>query len=129
MASKGWFPEYLKSPIVLSFVFLCFAIAEVVMHETGMLAVTVMGLTLAWTKKYVSAIGNVGHVVENISVLLASTVFILLTSSLPREIIGEILTWPIIAFVIVMLFVIRPLSIWLSTIGTELNGAEKLLVS
>lgn len=128
LVSRGAFPEYLKSPIILAFVLLCFSLAEVVMEETGMLAVTVMGLTLARSKRYVSAIGNVGHFVENISVLLTSTIFILLTASLSRATIAEVFTLPIIGFVIVMLFVVRPLSIWISTIGTELTVPEKTLI-
>lgn len=129
LSNRGLFPEYLKSPLILSFVLICFTISEVVMHETGMLAVTVLGLTLGWAKKYVSSISNVGHVVENISVILTSTVFILLTASLTRETIAEVFTWPIISFVLVMLFLVRPLSIWISTIRTELTIPEKTLVS
>ncbi|MBY7142641.1 sodium:proton antiporter [Virgibacillus sp. NKC19-3] len=129
MIGKGVIPEYLKSPIIIAFVLLCFTLAEVVMHETGMLAVTVMGLTLARTKHYVSSIGHdVSHFVENITVLLTSTVFILLTASLSRETIAEIFTWPIIGFVLVMLFIVRPLSIWIATIGTELSNSEKTLI-
>ncbi|CDQ41069.1 MULTISPECIES: cation:proton antiporter [Virgibacillus] len=128
MASRGLFPEYLKSPITLSLVFICFGISEVIMHETGMLAVTVMGLTLARTKKYISSLGNISHFIENISVLLTSTIFILLTASLTRETIGEVFTLPILGFVLVMLFIVRPLSIWISTIGTELTVAEKTLI-
>lgn len=129
MINKGLFPEYLKSPIIISFVLLCFTLAEVVMHETGMLAVTVMGLTIGRTKHYISSIGqDVSHFVENVSVLLTSTIFILLTASLTRETIAEMFTWPIIGFVLVMLFIVRPLSIWLSTAGTELSNAEKILI-
>src|SRR5699024_9758931 len=129
LISKGMLPEYLKSPILLAFIIICFSVSEVVMHETGMLAVTVMGLTLARTKKYVSSIGGTGEFVENASVFLTSTVFILLTSSLSREVIGEVLTISIIAFVIVMLFIVRPISIWIATIGTELSWKEKTLIS
>ncbi|SKA95143.1 cation:proton antiporter [Sporosarcina newyorkensis] len=128
MVNKGQFPEYLKSPVILAFVLLCFTMAEVIMHETGMLAVTVMGLVLGRSKRYVSSIGNVGHFVENVSVMLTSTVFILLTASLARETIAQIFTLPIIGFVLVMLFFVRPVSIWLSTIGTELVWREKLLI-
>ncbi len=94
-----------------------------------MLAVTVMGLTMARTKKYVTSIGNVSHFVENISVILTSTIFVLLTASLTRETILEIFTIPILGFVLIMLFVVRPLSIWLSTIGTEMSASEKTLIS
>lgn len=98
------------------------------MHETGMLAVTIMGLSIGRSKKYVSSIENVGHFVENISVILTSTIFILLTASLTREVIGQVFTLPIIGFVLVMLFIVRPLSIWISTIKTELSIAEKTLI-
>lgn len=128
MVSKGAFPEYLKSPIILSFVLICFAIGEVIMHETGMLAVTVMGLAIGRSKKYVSSIENIGHFVENISVILTSTIFILLTSSLSREVIGQVFTLPILGYVAVMLFLVRPVSIWLSTIRTELTVPEKTLI-
>ncbi|MBC5636422.1 sodium:proton antiporter [Ornithinibacillus sp. BX22] len=128
LAGKGWFPEYLKSPIIFCFVLICFTIGESIMHETGMLAVTVMGLTLARTKKYVHSISSVTHFMENISVMLTSTVFILLTASLTRETIFDVFTWPIIAFVLVMLFVVRPFSIWTSTIGTEMTLKERALV-
>ncbi|MEN2767914.1 cation:proton antiporter [Ornithinibacillus xuwenensis] len=128
LVGKGVFPEYLKSPIIFCFVLICFTIGEAIMHETGMLAVTVMGLTLARTKKHVHSISSIGHFMENISVMLTSTVFILLTASLSQETILEIFTWPILSFVLAMLFLVRPLSIWISTIGTELSVQEKTLV-
>src|SRR5699024_12790450 len=46
-----------------------------------------------------------------------------------RESIAEVFTWPIISFVLVMLFIVRPLSIWLATIKTELTIQEKTLAS
>ena len=128
MANRGKFPEYLKAPIILSAVLLCFGLSEIIMHETGMLAVTVMGLTLGWAKKHVSSISNINHFVEDISVVLTSTVFILLTASLAKETITQIFTWEILAFVLVMLFLVRPLSIWIPTIGTELTKKERLLI-
>ncbi|UOQ50674.1 sodium:proton antiporter [Gracilibacillus caseinilyticus] len=128
LIGKGIIPEYLKSPFILCFVLICFSIGEVIMHETGMLAVTIMGVTLARTKKYIRSIGSIGHFMEDVSVLLTSTVFILLTASLTRDILTETFTWPIISFVVVMLFLVRPLSIWISTIGTELTLKEKALV-
>src|SRR5699024_4397588 len=61
-------------------------------------------------------------------VMLTSTIFILLTASLSREVISQVFTLPIIGFVLVMLFLVRPLAIWISTIKTELSIAEKTLV-
>jgi len=128
IVGKGLIPEYLKTPIIFCLVLISFTVSEVIMHETGMLAVTIMGLTLARSKKYVHSLGSIGHFMENISILLTSTVFILLTASLTRDAIMEIFTWPIMIFVIAMLIIVRPLSIWISTIGTELTIEERILV-
>src|SRR5699024_1842417 len=55
-------------------------------------------------------------------------IFILLTASLTRAVIAEIFTLNIIGYVLAMLFIVRPLSIWLATIKTELTAGEKLLI-
>ena len=124
---KNYFPEYLKSVIVLCLVLGTFSLSESITHETGLLAVTVMGVILA--NMHISSIEQVKHFNENISILLTSSVFVMLTSSLSRSILVDIFQLKIILFVLSMLFIVRPLSIWLSTIGTDLNirDAELLL--
>ncbi|MCA0988827.1 cation:proton antiporter [Guptibacillus algicola] len=126
MFEKGYVPEFLKSPVVFGVVILCFAVADEIAHETGLLAVTAMGITIA--NMHISSIDDMRHFKENISVLLISTIFIMLTASLSVETLLEIFQWQILAFVLLMLFIVRPLSIWLSTIGTDLSWQEKTLV-
>ncbi|MGP4070919.1 cation:proton antiporter [Piscibacillus sp. B03] len=126
MFENGYVPEFLKSPVVLASVVMAFALSDTVMHETGLLAVTVMGMTIA--NMHISSIGDMRHFKENISILLISVIFIMLTASLNRETLLSIFDWPIIIFILTMLFVTRPLSIFLSTINTDLQFKEKLLV-
>ncbi|WP_270180539.1 cation:proton antiporter [Alkalihalobacillus sp. CinArs1] len=126
MFEKGYVPEFLKSPVVFGVVILCFTVADEISHETGLLAVTAMGITIA--NMHISSIDDMRHFKENISVLLISTVFIMLTASLSVETLLEIFQWQILAFVLLMLFIVRPLSIWLSTLGTDLSWQEKTLV-
>ncbi|RWZ58883.1 sodium:proton antiporter [Halobacillus fulvus] len=126
MFEKGYVPEFLKSPVVFASVIACFTIADEVVHETGLLSVTVMGMTLANMR--ISSINDMRHFKENISLLLISTIFIMLTASLTQETLLEILNIRIIGFVLLMLFIVRPLSIFLSTAGTDLSKSEKLLV-
>ncbi|WP_050180401.1 cation:proton antiporter [Domibacillus robiginosus] len=123
---KGRVPEYLKSPAVFVVVIACFTIADEAMHETGLLAVTAMGMVMA--NMHISSIRDMRHFKENISILLISTIFIMLTASLTRETLMQIFDFRIIAFVLIMLLVVRPLSIWLSTIGTDMTRGEKTLV-
>jgi NhaP-type Na+/H+ or K+/H+ antiporter len=126
MFQKGHIPEYLKSPVVFIIVIACFTVADEIKHETGLLAVTAMGITLA--NMHISSISDMRHFKENISVLLTSTIFIMLTAGLTMKTITEIFHWNIILFVLLMLFIVRPVSIFLSTIGTDLSIKEKILI-
>lgn len=126
MFERGLVPEFLKSPMVFAVVLLTFALSDVVMHETGLLAVTAMGMVMA--NMNIASIDDMRHFKENISVLLISSIFIMLTAALTVEVLSAILNWRIVAFVLVTLFVVRPLAIWLSTIGTDLTKQERILV-
>ncbi|SFK56168.1 sodium/proton antiporter, CPA1 family (TC 2.A.36) [Halobacillus dabanensis] len=126
MFETGYIPEFLKSPAVFAVVIACFTIADEIMHETGLLSVTAMGMTLA--NMHISSIADMRHFKENISLLLISTIFVMLTASLTVETLLEIFNLQIIGFVALMLFIVRPLSIFLSTVGTDLSKSEKLLV-
>ncbi|GAB1773412.1 cation:proton antiporter [Priestia megaterium] len=126
MFKKGHIPEYLKSPVVFIVVIACFTVADEIKHETGLLAVTAMGITLA--NMHISSISDMRHFKENISVLLTSTIFIMLTAGLTMKTITEIFHWNIILFVLLMLFIVRPVSIFLSTVGTDLSIKEKILI-
>lgn len=123
---RGGVPEYLKSPVLLAVVIFVFVFADEIMQQTGLLAVTAMGMVMA--NMNLSSIKDIRHFKENISVLLISGIFVMLTASLSPEVLLEIFNWKIILYVVAMLFLVRPLSIWLSTIGTELNSREKLLI-
>ncbi|MRH44036.1 sodium:proton antiporter [Aquibacillus halophilus] len=126
MFEAGYIPEFLKSPAVFAAVIACFTISDEIRHETGLLAVTAMGITLA--NMGISSIKDMRHFKENISILLISTIFIMLTASLTRDTLLDILNFQIIGYVLLMLFIVRPLSIFVSTIGTDLTLKEKVLV-
>lgn len=126
MIEKGNVPEFLKSPMVFAVVLFTFVLSDEIMHETGLLAVTAMGITMA--NLHISSIKDMRHFKENISVLLISSIFVMLTASLNPQTLLRIFDLEIIVFVVAMLFVVRPLSIWLSTIGTDLTNKEKTLI-
>lgn len=126
MFENGNVPEFLKSPMVFAVVLFTFVLSDEIMHETGLLAVTVMGITMA--NMHIASIQDMRHFKENISVLLISSIFVMLTASLHPQTLLRIFDWQIITFVIAMLFIVRPLSIWLSTIGTDLTNKEKTLI-
>lgn len=126
MFETGYIPEFLKSPAVFIVVIFAFTLPDEIVHGTGLLAVTAMGLTLG--NIGISSLNDFRHFKENISLLLISTIFILLTASLQLETILHIFTPNIIGYVLLMMFIVRPLSIFLSTIKSGLTIQEKTLV-
>ncbi len=124
---RGWVPEYLKPAVLLSVVIICFVLANVVQEEAGLLAVTAMGVTMA--NSNMPSLAQIRHFKENIAVLFVSGVFVILTASLDRATLLEAFSWQTAAFVAAMLFIVRPLSIMLSTIGSDLDIRERLLAA
>ena len=122
---RGWVPEYLKPPVLFTIVLLCFELANLLQHEAGLLSVTAMGITLANSR--IASINELRLFKENIAVILVSGVFIILTSNLTWDMMAQ-LDVRAFAFIAAMLFVVRPLAIFISTIGAGLPWQERLLV-
>src|SRR5690625_475032 len=123
---SGYVPEFLKSPMVFVTVILCFALPDEIIHGTGLLSVTAMGMTLANTGT--SSVADMQHFKEDISILLISAIFIMISASLQVETLLEIFSPNIIGYVVLMMFIVRPLSIFLSTIRSGLSFSERALV-
>lgn len=126
MFETGHIPEFLKSPAVFTVVILCFTIPDEIIQSTGLLSVTAMGITLA--NMGISSVADMRHFKENVSILLISAIFIMLTASLKMDTIMQIFSPNIIGYVLLMMFAVRPLSIFISTMGTNLSLNEKVLV-
>ena len=58
-----------------------------------------------------------------------STVFILITSSLTKDVLLNVLSWQLILFSLVMIVLVRPISVLLSTLGTEITKKERAVVA
>lgn len=120
-------PDFLQNPVTLMIVLLIFAVSNLLQHESGLLATTVMGIALANQKS-----ARIQHIVEfkeNLRVLLLSALFILLAGRVELSELLSHLNWSIFAFVGILIFVARPLSVYLSTIGSKLSNKEKLFLS
>ncbi|MEL7231144.1 MAG: cation:proton antiporter, partial [Pseudomonadota bacterium] len=74
---NGWAPEYLKAPLILGSIVLCYALAELVEREIGLVAVTAYGMMLGNSK--LAGLSELRKFKEDIAVLLVSGVFVMLT--------------------------------------------------
>lgn len=125
LLENGHVPEYLKAPFSISVVVVLFVVCNGLLHESGLIAVTVMGMTL--TNKHVASIEEIRKFKESVSVLLISGVFIILTANLSPAVLADI-DWRGVLFVIAVVISVRPLTIWLASFGTQMTKEEVLLI-
>lgn len=119
-------PDYLENVVILTVVLASFTLSNVQFHESGLVAVTILGVALANQKAV-----TVHHVVmfkENLQVLLLSVLFILLGSKLKLNDLLE-LGWPGLLFLLSLLFVVRPAAVFLSTWGGGMNNKERMFLA
>ncbi len=118
-------PDFLQNTITLSMVVLVFAGSNLIQSESGLFAVTVMGIFLANQKKI-----SVRHIIEfkeNLRILLISILFIVLAARLR---VSDINMLGVGSFLFVAaFFLIRPVSVFISTFGSSLAWKEKLYIS
>lgn len=122
---RYWVPDSLQNPVTLGFVLAAFAISNSIQPESGLLTVTVMGIAMANQRRF-----DINHIVEfkeTLQVLLLSSLFILLSARMQPEDLLQ-LGWPTFWFIIIIIFIERPLAAWLSTIGSELNWRERVFI-
>ncbi|MBK8978863.1 MAG: sodium:proton antiporter [Planctomycetes bacterium] len=119
------FTETLRSPAMLAAVLLVYAAGENLGPENGLLAVTVFGVVLANTGD--ASIEDIQHFKEQISVLLVSVLFIVLSARISLDDMGALLGAPAI-LVAAVIFVVRPLVVAVATWRSKLPRGERLLV-
>jgi NhaP-type Na+/H+ or K+/H+ antiporter len=125
--NKKFIPHYLLNVVSLSTVLLVFVESEVFAHESGLLAVVVMGMVLGNGK--LNNIKELLYFKESLSVLLISILFILLAANINIEDLLLLYTWKTALLFAVVVFIIRPVAVFLSTYGSKLKVNEKLFIS
>ncbi|WP_291728484.1 cation:proton antiporter [Bernardetia sp.] len=120
-------PKYLQNIVLLGLVIAAFALSNSIQHESGLLAVTIMGMALVNMKT--SNLKEIISFNEDLVIILISFLFVLLSSRIDVVDIELVLTIKSFILFAVVVFVLRPLSVFLSTWGTNLTLKEKLFIS
>ncbi len=118
-------PSYLTNVVTLALVLSVFGAANLLREETGLLAVTVMGVILANMRDVPAE--EILDFKESLSVMLISVLFIVLAARLDPTAL-ELEFWGALAVLGVALFVARPLAVAASTYGSPLNWRERAVV-
>ncbi|MGB6154894.1 cation:proton antiporter [Castellaniella sp.] len=123
---RGWIPDSLLNLSVLASVFAAFSLSNAVQHESGLLAVTIMGIWLA--NRPGVPVHDILEFKETLSQILLSALFILLAARVAP---GQILSlgWPALAVLVCMLGIGRPLKVLYATWGSKLKWRERGLLA
>jgi len=116
-------PDYLQNSLILAIVILLFAVSNHLQEESGLVTVTLLGVMLA--NQRTVAIRHVVEFKENLRVLLISTLFIVLASRLTIDMAAiQTLGWRSLALVATIILLVRPVSVFVSTLGSGLSWQE-----
>lgn len=123
---KNWIPDSLTNPFALAAAVLVFSCAEMISHESGLLAVTVAGVMVG--RRRSSEVRQIQAFKAELTDILIATLFLLLVSRLdPSAFLQD--PWKFIAAVLVVMILGRPLNIFFCSIGSGLNSREKLFLA
>ena len=122
---RAYVPEFMKVPVLFAGLLGVFALSDYVLHESGLLAVTVMGIWIA--NADLPSYTELRRFKEHATILLVSGVFILLAANMDFETLA-LLDWRAGVFALVVILLVRPVTVLLSLAGTGLPMKERLLV-
>ena len=119
-------PGYLVNVATLALVLGVFTASHALQRESGLLAVTVMGITLANMREV--PIEEVVDFKESLSVMIISMLFIVLAARVDlRELTA--LGWGVAGLLAVILFLARPAAVAVATFGSRLTWRQRLLLA
>ena len=119
-------PDFLRNAVTLMVVVIAFVVANVLQHESGLLATTLMGIALA-NQPYVS-VQRIIEFKENLQVLLIGSLFVLLSARLELSALSYI-NLEVLIFLGILVVLVRPLAVFVSSMGSNLDWEEKTFLS
>lgn len=123
---RDFVPDGLENVFILSWVIALFQISNTISPESGIAAVTIAGMTIGNSKTYIQQ--DLLEFKEQLTVLMIGMLFILLSADVRIEQIIELGT-PGLITVAMLIFLIRPLSVFIGTDKSGLALNQKLLLS
>lgn len=126
LLKKYWIPDFLQGVVFLAAALGVFALSNWLQRESGLVTVTLLGIYLANQKQ--ASIKHVVEFKEHLVVLFVSCLFIVLGSRLDIHQVLELGPRGLL-FLAATIVVVRPLSVYLATLGSKLNVRERTFLA
>lgn len=123
---RHWLPDYLINVMVLNVIIAVFAGSNALAEESGLLAVTLMGVVLANMRDV--PVSHILHFKETLTLLLVSALFVILAARIDAAAFVS-LGWGALAVFLSMQFIGRPLKVALATRGSSLSFGERAVIA
>jgi len=124
---QRWIPHYLLNVVALALVLGVFVLSDLFAHESGLLAVVIMGMVLG--NMNIPALKDVLYFKETISILLISILFILLSANINLSDLELIYNWNSLILFGFVVLIVRPIGVFLSSRKSGLIRNEKIFIS
>ncbi len=126
LLSRFLLPDHLQSVATLAVVLAAFAAADHVQAESGLLAVTTAGVALGAQRR--AHVKDILAFNETLGTLFISGVFVVLAARITGETLSDVGA-PTLLFLAVMVLVVRPIAVALSTLGSDLERNGRLFLA
>lgn len=119
-------PQSLQNAVCLPLSLVAYVTANQIQHESGLLAVTIMGIVLASQSRV--DVEDIVEFTDHARTMLISALFILLSARMTLDDLRG-LPFGLLWFIVALIFLVRPATVLLSTIGTSLSWKERTFLS
>ena len=124
---RYWIPDHLHSASALAMALLGYGLSNAFQHESGLLAVTVMGVALANQRRV--DISHITEFKENLQVLIISALFVVLAARIEWDTLAALFNLKFGLFLAILVLIVRPLAVALCTLDGRLAWRDRVFVS
>lgn len=119
-------PQGHENIFVLAMVLLVFVLADELVVQSGILAVTIAGVTVGNMRTLVDR--DLREFKDQLTILLIGLLFVMLAADVRLADVVA-LGWPGLTVVAALVFVVRPLVVMITTSGSDLSARERAFIS
>jgi NhaP-type Na+/H+ or K+/H+ antiporter len=123
---KHLVPEGHENILVLAWVLLLFQLCDLAVSHSGIVAVTAAGVVMGNVR--ILADRDLREFKDQLTVLLIGLLFVLLAADVRVDRVRELGVGGL-AVLAALVFVVRPLGVWLSTLGSDLGWRDRAFVA